>query len=103
MPESEQRPREFSDESGVRWRVRERATSDRPRALYFETDSAFRRVTHYPPDWRDLPTGEVEILSRETWPRATATPDARGCGGVGGSRREALRVPAHRSAAKYRA
>jgi hypothetical protein len=24
---------------------------------------AFRRVTHYPLHWRDLPTGDLEILS----------------------------------------
>ena len=36
------------------------ASYDRPD----KTDSAFRRVTGYPPDWRDLPTGELEILSQ---------------------------------------
>jgi len=33
------------------------------RALYFESVIGFRRVTHYPPDWRELPTAELEILS----------------------------------------
>ena len=35
-------------------------------ALYFENDVAFRRVADYPDDWRDLPTGELEILSQGT-------------------------------------
>ena len=56
----------FSDANGVAWRVRELQPADNPRALYFENDDAFRRVTHYPEDWRDLPTGELEILSRAT-------------------------------------
>ena len=58
--------RRFSDENGTLWRVREVRTANRPAALYFETDDAFRRVTSYPKDWRDLPTGELEILSRGT-------------------------------------
>jgi hypothetical protein len=58
--------RKFSDASGVTWRVRELQPPGCPRALYFEADHAFRRVTQYPEDWRDLPTGELEILSRET-------------------------------------
>jgi len=33
-------------------------------ALYFENDVAFRRVADYPDDWRDLPTGELEIVCR---------------------------------------
>ena len=56
--------RRFSDENGTQWRVREVQTPDRPAALYFENDVAFRRVTQYPTDWRDLPTRELEILSR---------------------------------------
>jgi len=61
MPELERR---FTDAGGVIWRVREVLLPDRPAALYFETDVAFRRVQHYPRDWRNLPTGELEILSR---------------------------------------
>jgi len=59
-------PRVFSDAEGVLWRVREWQVPERPPALYFECDHAFRRVTHYPQDWRELPTGELEILSHET-------------------------------------
>ena len=51
---------------GVRWRVRELQPSERAAALYFETQGVFRRVNDYPSDWRDLPTGELEILSRGT-------------------------------------
>jgi len=61
MPEPDRR---FTDDGGVTWRVREVRLADRPAALYFETDVAFRRVQDYPPDWRNLPTGELEILSR---------------------------------------
>ena len=63
MPEPERR---FTDMSGVIWRVLERRTSGRGPALYFENDAAFRRVAEYPDDWRDLPTGELEILSQGT-------------------------------------
>jgi hypothetical protein len=62
-PSSERR---YVDASGVAWFVREKATLGRSPALYFESRGAFRRVTHYPPDWRDLTTGELEILSRQT-------------------------------------
>jgi hypothetical protein len=54
------------DAAGIAWCVRERSTADRVRALYFESVMAFRRVTRYPADWHDLPTGELEILSRKT-------------------------------------
>ena len=63
MPEADRR---FTDTSGVIWRVRERQSSGRGPALYFESDVAFRRVADYPDDWRDLPTGELEILSQGT-------------------------------------
>ena len=63
MPEPERR---FTDASGVIWCVREVRLPDRPAALYFETDAAFRRVQHYPRDWRNLPTGELDFLSRGT-------------------------------------
>jgi hypothetical protein len=66
MPQPRTSPRQFSDANGVVWRVRELQPADRAPALYFETEHAFRRVTNYPEDWRDLPTGELEILSRET-------------------------------------
>ena len=60
------RERRYVDVGGVAWSVREKATLGRGPALYFESPGAFRRVTHYPPDWRDLTTGELEILSLET-------------------------------------
>jgi hypothetical protein len=70
MRESERLPpardhggRRYEDANGVVWRVRERQPLHLPPALYFETDAAFRRVTNYPADWRDLPTAELEILS----------------------------------------
>jgi len=63
MPEPERR---FTDRSGVIWRVSERQTSGRGSALYFENEVAFRRVADYPDDWRDLPTGELEVLSLRT-------------------------------------
>jgi hypothetical protein len=66
MRESLARPREFKDAAGIRWRVREAEPAGHPRALYFETDNGFRRVTAYPPNWRDLPTSELEILSLRT-------------------------------------
>ena len=55
--------RRYVDAEGVVWRVRERDLPGRSPALYFETTTAFRRVTQYPNDWRELPTGELEILS----------------------------------------
>ena len=55
--------RRYVHADGIPWCVRELAADDRTPALYFETTTAFRRVTEYPPDWRDLPTGELEILS----------------------------------------
>ena len=66
MPESQRSSRLFIDVHGVTWRVRELQPVDHARALYFENDGAFRRVTDYPADWRDLPTGELEILSYRT-------------------------------------
>jgi len=58
--------RRYVDAGGVAWSVRERVTLGRNPALYFESPGAFRRVTHYPPGWRDLPPGELEILSLKT-------------------------------------
>jgi hypothetical protein len=58
--------RRFLDANGVNWRVRELRMPELPAALYFETEASFRRVTDYPGDWRDRPTGELEILSRST-------------------------------------
>jgi len=58
--------RRYCDANGVAWRVQELQPPDLAPALYFEYDRGFRRVTNYPADWRDLPTGELEILSHET-------------------------------------
>ena len=58
--------RRFRDADGACWYVWEREEEGRPTALYFETEMAFRRVRHYPSDWRDLPTAELEILSHAT-------------------------------------
>jgi hypothetical protein len=58
--------RKFSDAHGIAWLVREIRSLERPPALYFECDTAFRRVTRYPTDWRDLSTGELEALSHST-------------------------------------
>lgn len=55
--------RRYVDARGVAWYVRERVVGDRGTALYFESSVAFRRVTEYPPDWWDLPTDELEIVS----------------------------------------
>lgn len=55
--------RRYVDRSGILWCVRERLLREWGRALYFESVIGFRRVTHYPPDWRELPTAELEILS----------------------------------------
>lgn len=55
--------RRYVDATGVAWCVRELSVTDRDPALYFESVSAFRRVSQYPPDWHELPTGELEILS----------------------------------------
>jgi hypothetical protein len=63
VPSAERR---YVDASGLAWSVREKATLGRGPALYFESPGAFRRVTHYPPDWRDLTTRELEILSLKT-------------------------------------
>ena len=53
----------FSDDNGVRWSVSEKQSENRAPALYFESDAAFRRVTHYPLDWRNLSGAELELLS----------------------------------------
>ena len=66
MAESARVPKQFSDANGVMWRVRELQPAYYSRALYFENEGGFRRVTNYPTDWRDLPTGELEILSHGT-------------------------------------
>jgi hypothetical protein len=54
------------DHTGVAWCVHELSVHDRPPALYFESISAFRRVSHYPTNWQLLTTDEIEILSNKT-------------------------------------
>ena len=59
------------DASGVRWRVSEVSGRAVPGArgetcLVFESDTAIRRVWHYPPTWRELPAPE---LIRVSWGR----------------------------------
>jgi hypothetical protein len=58
--------RRYVDHTGVAWCVHELSVHDRPPALYFESISAFRRVSHYPTDWQLLTTDEIEILSNKT-------------------------------------
>lgn len=58
--------RDYIDGDGVAWHVQERQAADREFALYFENGGAFRRVTHYPRDWSQLPSAELEVLSRGT-------------------------------------
>ncbi len=60
------RERRFVDKSGIAWCEREKATLGRSPALYFESAATFRRVTHYPRDWHELATDELEVLSHGT-------------------------------------
>lgn len=62
---AETRPcdRLFVDAAGVSWCVRERQFEDHGPALYFENAQAFRRVSDYPRNWRDLSAGDLELLS----------------------------------------
>ena len=57
--------RRFVDANGIAWRVREKTLGGGP-ALYFESAGTFRRVTQYPRDWQNLPTGDLEILSMKS-------------------------------------
>ena len=57
------RARRYVDGRGVAWYVPERVVGNRAAALYFESSMAFRRVTEYPPDWWNLATDELEIVS----------------------------------------
>jgi hypothetical protein len=56
--------RRFHDANGVAWHVSEREAAGLPPALYFQSEMAFRRVAHYPFNWRELPSAELEVLSR---------------------------------------
>lgn len=60
--------RDFLDDRGVRWRVREIDASRLPNArapfaLVFECDRGWRLCWQYPADWVRLPDAELEALS----------------------------------------
>jgi hypothetical protein len=60
--------REVKDSSGIRWRVTEVSGQQVPGArgdacLVFESDTAIRRVWHYPSSWRDLPAPDLIAVS----------------------------------------
>jgi hypothetical protein len=63
---SDTRARSYRDCEGVTWNVRERTVRHRAAALYFESASAVRRVTHYPVDWFILENAQLERLSHES-------------------------------------
>jgi hypothetical protein len=50
---------------GTPWRVYEYRTPDDEICLVFESREAFRRVCHFPRDWRALSDAELEALSWE--------------------------------------
>ena len=61
-------PHVVKDASGTRWRVTEVSGQHVPGArgdacLVFESDTAIRRVWHYPPSWRDLPGADLIAVS----------------------------------------
>ena len=62
-PAHHEAERRFRDAGGVTWLVSEREASGQPPALYFQAEMAFRRVAHYPFNWRELSTAELELLS----------------------------------------
>ena len=62
-PPRDEFERRFRDAGGVTWHVSEREAAGLPPALYFQAEMAFRRVAHYPFNWRDLSTAELESLS----------------------------------------
>ena len=58
----------FTDRDGEPWQVTERACGEVPgargaRCLVFMSDSAMRRVWHYPADWRLLDAAALMELS----------------------------------------
>lgn len=58
--------REFSDSRKRAWRVFEREKTllgQSLTVLVFESDSSFRTVRSYPPDWYDLQPDMLEALS----------------------------------------
>jgi hypothetical protein len=63
-----EREREFMDDEGTRWRVKEMPFSlydrRRGRSLIFWSDGAVRRVRDYPDDWHEL---SDEDLMRLSW------------------------------------
>ena len=59
--------RTFLDSEGSQWRVFEQAFSGYDRrsgmSLIFASDTAVRRVRHYPANWFDLPDDQLLTLS----------------------------------------
>jgi hypothetical protein len=59
--------RSFLDAEGTHWHVYERAFADYDRrsgvSLIFESESAVRRVRHFPVNWHDLSEEELAALS----------------------------------------
>jgi hypothetical protein len=67
-PEDAAALREVKDSTGMRWRVTEVSGQQVPGArgeacLVFESDTAIRRVWHYPSSWRDLPGADLIAVS----------------------------------------
>ena len=65
---TDERPRTYRDSDGCTWSVHEVAAgavpwARGPRCLLFRSETAVRRVWHYPLDWRSLPDAELEALS----------------------------------------
>ena len=74
--------RTFTDQAGAEWTVFEvnRRTSDAPGNwtylsagygdgwLCFEGQHAKRRLTNFPPKWRELPDAELEVLCESAKP-----------------------------------
>jgi hypothetical protein len=61
-------PKVFHDGDGRSWTVQEIACADvlwarGPHCLLFQSDTAIRRVWHYPTEWRGLSDEELERLS----------------------------------------
>ena len=68
---ADERRRTFRDAAGCTWSVHEVAAgavpwAHGPRCLLFGSETAIRRVWHYPPEWRTLSDAELETLSWRT-------------------------------------
>jgi hypothetical protein len=58
--------RRYVDDRGTPWCVHELIPDDGPPSLYFESCAAFRRVRHYPANWRQIGPEQLEALSHQT-------------------------------------